>query len=539
MPRSRRARFAPVHNAPRRPSSTTFQTFVPVAGFTELPEISAALGSTTSAQNFWTRQGRLTPRDRLEDLADNVLSDTPTGAFQYEDIDGTRYPVVASSETFAYLSETSYIGLTYVSTASDFPPNGSLQGNVYGTSAYLPRRDLNLGLWTNGEDPVYAWGGPSDNTGFSVLTEGPICKDLTQFNNRTVFWNLRELSSVSRFVTRVGWTVAGDPEDSTGIGSGTDDLVDMRGEGTRIFTVGDEMLLLSTAEAWRGRAVGAPFIHAFSPIDRTTGAPFPRAVLQIGPKGNDAVFWLGADFNIYQFAVGRVVPIGDAIQETLKTNLVNPERAFFGYHEADQILNLYYVRSGSEAPQHGFSFMLKDQTWMPTQYAIPLQRAFTVQQGSLATTWNELEGNLSEQSQTYDELLGKGSEHIPAVLSSNGTTYTYSNSVTSDSNQTMLASADFPVLTGDPTTTRIVDQLRVDHTSAGSSTVTFRLSGDAGDSFVSNTVMTVGSTPNSRQSKFHGQVPGNPHILRIETENPDDLTINRVTVRARNIGGQR
>ena len=259
---------------PMPKSQFTTGRFTPTVGYTNLPDIQAPLGSLVSAQNVWVRDGRLEPRTRLARLGtNNAWNDVPNGAFPYDDIGGTKYPVVTSQDTVAYLNGDTWSALSYVqlSAVTNQPPSGGENDLFFGTSVYLERRDLNEGIFVNGVDPAFAWAGPTEAT-YSTLTGAPIAHDVTLFDNRPVFWNIYDAASAARFVTRVQWTVRGDPEDFTGIGSGTDDLVDMRGQGTRIFATEDELVLFSTEEIWRGRKIGLPFIFEFQPLRKNVGA---------------------------------------------------------------------------------------------------------------------------------------------------------------------------------------------------------------------------------------------------------------------------
>ena len=370
---------------PRRSRSATTSTrFIPVEGFTELPDIEAPPGSITSGQNIWIRRGRLEPRWRLQQAADNILNDTPTGAFDYDDVGGARFPVVTSQDTVAFLDNDSYVSLQYVSGTSNFPPTGGLNDQYYGTSVYLPRRDLNVGVFTNGVDPLFAWGGPSDNTGFSTLTQGPIAEDVTLFANRVVALNIRELSSSSRVVQRVQWSIAGDPENWLGIGSGFEDLVDMRGEGTRIFSTEDEMVLASTEEIWRGRLIRGDFVFQFSPLNKEVGAPFGKAVIQT----RAGIFWLGADSNIYHLQGAQLRQVGNDIQRTVRDTIANEKAAFFGYNDELQQLTFYYSTTPTGQPDRAFTLHLKDRAkWTPQRFGDPITHAFQLNIPSSATTW--------------------------------------------------------------------------------------------------------------------------------------------------------
>lgn len=502
---------------PRRPrSETTSIRFVPTEGYTELPDIEAAPGSITSGQNVWIRRGRLEPRWRLEQAADNILNDLPTGAFDYDDVGGARFPVVTSQDTVAFLDNDSYVSLQYVSGVSDFPPTSGQNDQYYGTSVYLPRRDLNVGVFTDGIDPLFVWGGPSDNTGFSTLTQGPIAKDVTLFANRVVAFNIRELSSSSRVVQRVQWSVGGDPEDWLGIGSGFEDLVDMRGQGTRILSTEDEMVLLSTEEVWRGRLLRGDFVFQFSPLNKEVGAPFGKAVIQT----KAGIFWLGADSNIYQLQGTTVRPVGGEIQRTIRDTIANEKAAFFGYNEELQQLTFYYSTSPTGQPDRAFTLHIKDSNrWTPQTFSDTVSRAFQLNVPSSATTWGGLIGDLSAQSQTYNDLLGQATTPDEALLTSNGTTVFFSESADSDLGATVLSQAVLGGLFGgDAENTKFANRLRVDARADSASSLTVSVSGNLGGSYQAEREFTMSVQSETTQNSFHLGVPGLYHAVKVESD---------------------
>src|SRR5512146_385006 len=100
-------------------SAYTQVRFAPTLGYTDNPDIPNPPGSITSGRNVCLWQNRLLPRPLLQKLAsNNVLADSPTGAFQYNDVSGTFYPIITSKATVAYLSGAAWQGIAYVSGTS-------------------------------------------------------------------------------------------------------------------------------------------------------------------------------------------------------------------------------------------------------------------------------------------------------------------------------------------------------------------------------------------------------------------------------------
>ncbi|KKM91687.1 hypothetical protein LCGC14_1226020 [marine sediment metagenome] len=499
---------------PSRPRSTnTTVRFAPTAGFTEQPDIAAPLGSITSGQNVWVRPGTLEPRWRLEQTADNILNDVPVGAFLYDDVDGSVFPVVASTGTVAFLDFNSYVSLQYVSGVSNLPPTGADNDNIFGTSVYLPRRDLNIAVFTNGVEPLFAWGGPSDNTGFSTLTQGPIARDVSLFNNRPIAWNIHELSSASRVVNRVQWPVGGDPEDWTGIGSGFEDLVDMGGAGTRVIATEQEIILFSTREVWRGRRIGGEFIFQYSPLTRELGAPFAKAVLNT----TQGIFWLGSDFNIWRYIGGQISPIGNDIQRTLRDTAQNLDTAFFSYNAELQQLTLFYAATPTDRPNRAFTTHIKDGAWTPQRMSFAVSQAFAFGAPSSATTWGGLQGTLSNQSQSYDDMLGLLGTPNEALLTSNGTTAFFTPSADSDLGATVHSQAVFGGLFGaDADNIKYSHRLRMDFRGDSASSLSVAVSGNLGGTYQAEQEFAVSVQSATTQETFRFGIPGLYHAVRIE-----------------------
>ena len=535
-PRFTLFREPPPRRIPRNRSLTT--TFVPgSAGWTELPDTEAPVASIVSGQNLWPRRGRLEPRFRLTQLGDNApTTGEPRGSTIYHDLAGTDYPVVMSAETVSYLETDTWTELLYVSGTSNLPPTGSTGDLWYGTTSYLTRRDLNVHIFTNGINPVYAWAGPSDGTGYSTLTGGPICKDVALFDDRPVYWNVRELSSTSRFVTRVQWPIAGNPEDNTGIGSGFEDLLHMRGIGTRIFSDEDELILASTQEIWRGRAVGLPFVFDFSPIKKTQGMPYANAAIQT-PVG---IFWLDSDYMVYRMVREQIEPVGEGIQRTLRDTALSLDKAFFSYSDELQQLTLWYTAADTDNPKRAFTLHIDESggglgVWSPHRYdhELTISGVATVPSSS-AATWGGLVGTLDDQGQSYNEALASGAPD-EMVLSSNGTAYYFSSEESLDDGQVVSGQ----VVTGSlwpqaPQRQKFTDQVRVEMRSDSAASLDIGVSGDLGQNYsTSEIAFSVQSA--STQRIRHYTVPGTEHMLRFESDDTG-WDVHRVTVRGRLLG---
>lgn len=528
--RARGSRFGYYARGAR--STTTFTFFAPLAGFTTAEDVLAPPSSMISGANVWRENNAMRPRARLTLMGQNAegssFGATPSpdvinGAFLYQDLDGSAYPVVMSKDTVSFLESPSWMTMNYASGLSNLPPEGGENDHWFGDSVYLARRDLNIGIFTNGVDPMFAWGGPSDGTAFSTLTEAPIVKDVTVFDNSAVGWNVQLLSSSSRFVTRVAWSTPTDPEDWSDInaGAGYEDLIDMRGFGTRIFTLGDEMILATNRELWRGRRIGGPYRFQFSPLERNLGMPYPHAACK---TCNYGIFWLNSDYMIYNLSGGQVQPVGQPILQRLRDTLQDFDKAFFAMDEERQQISLFYSVSAGSYPTRAFTLHLDSQTWTPHTYTHQLTTYFPTTYGTAANTWAAYTGAFSTMTQSWNELLGITGGEEPAFASSNGTTFLLSStaSVDGESDSSQVVEAQLVtggLFTGDPTMIKFINEIRVDSRTDSASSLSVRLSGNLGGAFVTNDqrAFSLGSNSSQIRAPLAG-VSGQYHVIALSSE---------------------
>lgn len=527
----RRAAFGVPISVPR--SVQTTLRFTPTLGYTELPDVQAPPTSLTSAANMWVRQGRLAPRWRWSSgVTNNVLNDVPVGAFLYHDVAGNEYPVVASEATVAYCDQQTMIGLTYVpSGVTNEPPSGGENDLIFGTSVYLERRDVNIAVFVNGVDYAFA-AVPSVDTQFSTLTGAPIAKDVALLDNRVVFWNVRDDSALSRFVTRAQWSVRGDPEDYSSTGAGFEDLVDMHGQGTRIFAEGDQLILATEEEIWRGRKTGLDVVVLnFTPLERNLGIPYPRAATQT-PLG---IVWLGSDRMIYRLSGERIEPIGANVQRTLRDTLTQPQRAFFGYNPETQQLTLYYQTDESRVG-HALTLHPASGVWTPHTTPLDLRAGLVTAISSSATTWGALVGAFTDQTLSYEELLGVGSFDREIAVSSVGSVLYASASGTSDHGQSVEGSAVLGgLMTADSQNLKYVHMVRADVRATSASSLSLAVSGNLGGAYAAAQEFAVSVQSASTQIIQPCGVSGAYFALQLRSEEIG-WEVNGLTVHARYLG---
>src|SRR5207247_3619549 len=95
------------------------------------------------------------------------------------------------------------------------------------------------------------------------------------YDNYLLAFNIRDPGSAqSDFVQRVQWNDRGSASSWTGGLAGYEDLLAMRGQGTRIVTQDNRVILFSDAEIWQGYPSNFPFVFRFEPLDRSIGCPY-------------------------------------------------------------------------------------------------------------------------------------------------------------------------------------------------------------------------------------------------------------------------
>lgn len=363
------------------PQSQRYEvTLLPTSGFTSAPSVTAADGSFTSGMNVWVRHGEMVPRPRLSAITSQTIAaaagdENTYGFSSYAAVDGRIYPVIYSAESLYYYTPDYYGGSptgSGWSGRSTFSFNPANQGPVFGASIYLPRRDINIFAFSSGTlNPIQCWSGPVDGMtsagSYSLLTGSPNAGDIVAFQNNLMVWNVCQSGTTAP--TRVQWTVAGDPEDWTGFGSGAEDLVAMRGAGTRVFAQEDQLLLASESEIWRGRATGPPFFFEFSPMIQTVGIPYKRAALQT-PWG---IFWLGNDMMVRNLVGNQLFEVGQPIQRELLSGLdvtsTTLEFIFFTFNAELRTVTLYAFFFNVTGMRTQWTYHVDSGVWTPHRMA--------------------------------------------------------------------------------------------------------------------------------------------------------------------------
>lgn len=464
------------------------------------PSVDAPLGSTPQSENYIMREGGLEPRPvlQLRNTNPQPMQTVVTGGWEFADTLNNRYPVVSGTTKLAWFSTGSWSQLSYVSAAGiNDPPAGSSTSYWDATQIYYDLQDQNIAILANGSyQSLYCW--QSGTTVFSSLTGAPRAKFVTAFDNYILAFNTRDPGSAnSEYVQRVQWNDRGSASSWTGGLAGFEDLLAMRGQGTRIVAQDNRIILFSDKEIWQGFPSNFPFVFRFEPLDRSVGCPYSWTVSDT-PRG---LIFLARNLQTYLLPKegGTAVPIGQRLYRTIRESIDAPERAWAVYDPATDQHQLYYpTLGGSGFPQRAVYLNLTEGSWAPQTFAaasggISLTRGFAVTglaQSSSATSWGGLQAaglRWADLSRTWASL---GTQTISAdrrdvyLGSSTGTVYLYDSVATNDNGTPVICKWRSTALWGEiPGREKTVTEWRADYQGNSASSLTLKFSQTQGASF--------------------------------------------------------
>lgn len=465
----------------------------PVGGLnlTEPPS-DLALGQTPSSENWIVRNGFLEKRATIQSRATQGFSQTipVLGGAEITDTIGNNYPFASYTTRQAWYSVGSWSLTSYVSSygVSDPPSNSTVQ-YWDATQIYYDQRDENVAVMaTETYQQLYVW--QSNTTVFSTLTGAPQAKYVAAFDSFLLAFNIRQ-SSLD-LVQRVQWTDRGSISSWTGGLSGFQDMIDMKGQGTRLIPHDNVVIAASDQEIWAGRRIDLPFVFDFQPLDRGIGMPFPWAVTQT----RIGLVWLGKDYNVYLLASGSAKPVavGDAIQPEIQALIDQPQRSTMAYNRiTDQVEMWIPVRGGNGRPQRGYYGNLKTGTWLPQTIdpTLDVTRNWqgTLGTGSASTTWS----GISATGLTWNTVAGRWADQfgtggqgdlVMYAGNSSGSLVFFNPTGTKDYDFTVSSRWRTGGLGGeDPTKTKTMREVRVDYVADSASSLTMRVSRDQGVTF--------------------------------------------------------
>lgn len=460
------------------------------------PSVDAPLGSTPNSDNFIMREGALEPRPclTLRGPSAQILGNDPVlGAHELVSVTNVRYPIRSGTTRWAVyglsVTPNDWSVLSYVSSYGiNAPP--ALAATEYWDFAqvYQAERDENIAIGAAGSyQTMYCT--QSDTSVFSTLTGAPRAKFVTSLNDYVVGFNIRE--GTNDYVQRVIWNDRGSASSWTGGLAGHEDLLSMKGQGTRVVTQDNQLVLFSDEEIWRGVQRDYPFTWAFGQLDASRGCPYSWTIAQT-PMG---LIFLGKDYQVYLLPKGGgpSTPIGQRLHRQIRTSIDQPSRAWAIYDNTHSQYQLYYpIKGGAGYPQRAVYLDINSGSWAPQSFdrlggGIALTRGVEINLSSSATTWGGLHAagiRWADLGATWAEIAGGSEARAVLVGSSAGTTFYFSSNATSDNGVGVESRwLSTGIGGGDPTKQKTISEFRMDYQADSSSSVTVKFSQTQGASF--------------------------------------------------------
>lgn len=468
------------------------------------PSVDAPQGSTPNSENYIMKEGALEPRGclSLRNTSPQILGNTPClGLADLVSVTNTRTPVWSSTTRMAVYGQSStpngWSVLSYVSSygRSD-PPNLATTDYWDYAQTYSAERDENWLICAPGSyQTMYVT--QSDATVFSSMTGAPRARFVASLDNYVMAFNIREGSA--DYVQRCQWNDRGSASSWTGGLSGFEDLLSMKGQGTRIVTADNKFLLFSDEEVWQAVPRGDVFVWSFSPYDSSRGCPYSWTVTNT-PLGT---IFLGKDYQVYLLPKGGgpSQPIGQRLHRSIRNTIDNPQKAWAVYDNTNGQYQLYYpIRGGSGVPQRAAYLDINSGSWAAQSFdrvggGISLTRGAEVAISSSATTWGGLQAagvRWADLNMTWAELAGTSEQRAIMTGSSTGTLYYLNSNATSDNGTAVECTWQSSGLGGeDPSQQKTVNEFRIDYQGDSSSSVTVRFSQTLGASFGQQTRLNL------------------------------------------------
>jgi hypothetical protein len=515
---------SPLPVAPK--SAVTVLVLEPSTGFSQAqPPTDLEPGQTPYSMNFVMREGGLELRPALSSFTSNANPvGLVTGGFNLVSSTGSNDPIISGISKIAYFSSVSaeWSELSYTSSGGRSTPlsQGTTQYSDI-VQSYEPALDEMVAIMAAGSyQTLFSWKAGTDT--YSSVTSSPRAKYLTTADNFVLAANVRDSGSAqSYYVQRVQWSDRGGPLTwafSTGNLAGFEDLLDAKGEITRIATLDNIVVIFFRDEIWQGvRAQGGSAAWTFTPLDRTVGCSYPWTVATT-PLG---LIFLARNYMVYLLPKGggAAAPIGNSVRRWLSDRIRNPELAWATFDPGTYTYRLHYGTTvGSGVPTEAVWLNIGENSWAPQNYE-DVGATFGLTRGFLATrdlptpdmTWNSLISSAeawNSVTSSWRDLYGTiaGQAQSIAAGSSNGSMY-YEGTANTDDSWPILATWRSHALDGDsPGVMGVLQEVRMDYKANSLSTVTFRASRDQGASWEADAVAALPSTPGQGLKYFYPYV---------------------------------
>jgi len=529
-------------------SNVTHNTFKPTEGWVGMDSLDAPPSScVVGSKNIWLESNAIIPREGMISLGTSTApgaTDDVIGLVAFAPSIENLFPQQAwlvsqsySGRTFMIFSPTagdsndseawgSWKSLTPVSAAGRTLSFSAAGGNrAFSDVIFLDRIGESVALVGRSQAGWSLGVVQSNTTALSYLTGSPqVVGDVCVFDNSPIVWGIRDDSTATIYETRVQWPVGSDAEDWTGIGSGAEDLVDITGTATRIFTVGDQLILATENEIWRGRKIGGSYRFQFSPLVRNLGIPYASAAVST-PHG---IFWLGSDYMVYKLVGAQITPVGQPILQELRDTLWPEDTTykynnlFMAYDPRQEAVTLHYSATPTKGADRGFTYHIYGNKWTPQRYGTRL----------CCSTFADI-GHGTERSNLSSTQQGPKEVIYGAA---NGSVLVHSFVSGLDDGQDREAVyISGGVFTGDNENMKLMTEIKMDARTDSTSNMSVHGSGNLGGAFATDSQFAVSVQSNTSQTRVFPKVSGQYHQVKVTSEDTG-WRLMRIGVKAQTTG---
>jgi hypothetical protein len=471
------------------------------------------------------REGGLELRPTLSSFTSNPNPVGPvTGGFNLVSSTGSNYPMISGQTKLAYFSSVSaaWSELSYTSSGGRSTPLSQTTTQYSDmVQSYEPVADEMVAVIAAGSyQTLFTW--KAGAATYSSITSAPRAKYLTTADNFVLAANVRDSGSQqSYYVQRVQWSDRGGPLTwafSTSNIAGFEDLLDAKGEITRITTLDNIVVVFFRDEIWQGvRQNTGSAAWSFTPLDRTVGCSYPWTVTTT-PLGT---VFLARNYMVYLLPKGGgpAAPIGNDVRRWLAGRITNPSLAWSSFDPATYTYRLHYATTGSGGtPTEAIWLNIGENSWAPQNYE-DVGATFALTRGFMATrdvptpdiTWNSLLSTTeawNSVTSSWRDLYGTNAGQVQSMAmgSSVGSMY-YEGTGNTDTDWPVLATWRSQALDQDsPGVMGVLQEVRMDYKANSLSTVTFRASRDQGATWEADVVQGLPSTPAQGLKYFYPYV---------------------------------
>lgn len=448
-------------------------------------------GFTPDASNFIVEGGFLMPRSGLSHWRGDAsaLTAPALGAFRVSDLTGSAFLATASTGTIAVFDPVSDAWRTLSADTAASLPSGTTRQYWDGAYLYDAAADSNLMALTNAHDlpKVFEVQGSvatySNLTDFASIASKAV--SVCAFDNRLVWFNTSTASLTQP--TRVLWSVRGLPRNYQLIdGAGFEDLLDMRGVGTRVLPSREGILLFTDEEIWRGRKRGDAYVFDFYAIERNLGCPYPKTIVQT-PVGT---IFMAGDLELYVVRGDAVQPLGpkrpeeaSRIQGFLEEQVYDPERTWATFNPGQMRYEIYYTgaESSDGYPTRALYYHITEESFFPQQFAHELSAGVAFADPGHPSQWDESVENWDAIATAWDEQVSAGVGYEVHTFSSAGTAYRFESTQTSDDGSAITAYwMSHAMNRQDQLRMETLNSLWLEHKQANASALSVSFAGDFG-----------------------------------------------------------